>query len=43
MEKSIVKIEKLSHKYSNSWAIRDINMEITQYGIVGLLGSNGAG
>ncbi|MEO6521797.1 MAG: ABC transporter ATP-binding protein [Mucilaginibacter sp.] len=43
MEKSIVKIEKLSHKYSRSWAIRDINLEITQYGIVGLLGSNGAG
>lgn len=42
-EKSIVKIEKLSHRYSNSWAIRDINMEINQYGIVGLLGSNGAG
>jgi len=40
---SIVKIENLSHKYSRSWAIRDINMEITQHGIVGLLGSNGAG
>ncbi|HWK02473.1 MAG TPA: ABC transporter ATP-binding protein [Puia sp.] len=40
---SIVKIEHLSHKYSNSWAIRDINMEIGQTGIVGLLGSNGAG
>lgn len=43
MEKSIVKIENLSHRYSSSWAIRDINMEITRYGIVGLLGSNGAG
>lgn len=43
MEKSIVKIENLSHRYSSSWAIRDINMEINQYGIVGLLGSNGAG
>ena len=40
---SIVKIEHLSHKYSNSWAIRDINIEINEYGIVGLLGSNGAG
>src|SRR5258706_7039310 len=40
---SIVKIEHLSHKYSSSWAIRDINMEINQSGIVGLLGSNGAG
>ncbi|MCD0488088.1 ABC transporter ATP-binding protein [Pedobacter sp. MC2016-14] len=43
MEKSIVKIENLSHRYSSSWAIRDINLEISQYGIVGLLGSNGAG
>lgn len=40
---SIVKIEKLSHRYTTSWAIRDINMEISPTGIVGLLGSNGAG
>lgn len=40
---SILKIEKLSHKYSSSWAIRDINLEISQAGIIGLLGSNGAG
>jgi ABC-2 type transport system ATP-binding protein len=39
----IVRIEHLSHRYSSSWAIRDINMEIHQTGIVGLLGSNGAG
>lgn len=39
----MIKIEHLSHKYSNSWAIRDINMEVAQTGIVGLLGSNGAG
>lgn len=43
MQQSIVKIEHLSHKYSTSWAIRDINIEITGSGIVGLLGSNGAG
>ena len=43
MSNSIVKIEHLSHRYSSSWAIRDINIEITQSGIVGLLGSNGAG
>src|SRR6186713_352174 len=43
MGKPIVKIERLSHKYSSSWAIRDINMEIGSTGIVGLLGSNGAG
>ncbi|SFN19030.1 ABC-2 type transport system ATP-binding protein [Chitinophaga sp. YR627] len=40
---SIVKLERLSHRYTSSWAIRDINMEISQTGIVGLLGSNGAG
>ncbi len=39
----IVRIEHLSHRYSSSWAIRDINMVINQTGIVGLLGSNGAG
>jgi ABC-2 type transport system ATP-binding protein len=43
MANSIVTIEHLSHRYSSSWAIRDINIEITQSGIVGLLGSNGAG
>ena len=43
MANSIVKIEHLSHRYSSNWAIRDINIEITQSGIVGLLGSNGAG
>lgn len=42
-QESIVKIEHLSHKYSSSWAIRDINIEISGSGIVGLLGSNGAG
>lgn len=39
----IVQLKNLSHKYSTSWAIRDINMEVNQAGIVGLLGSNGAG
>ncbi len=43
MQHAIVRIEHLSHKYTTSWAIRDINMEINQSGIVGLLGSNGAG
>jgi ABC-2 type transport system ATP-binding protein len=43
MKTPIVKIEHLSHKYSSTWAIRDINIEIGKTGIVGLLGSNGAG
>ena len=43
MENSIVRVENLSHRYSVQWAIRDINFEISQHGIYGLLGSNGAG
>ena len=43
MENSVVRVEHLSHKYSVQWAIRDINFEIKQKGVLGLLGSNGAG
>ena len=43
MGETIVKVEKLSHRYSVQWAVRDINFEITKNGIYGLLGSNGAG
>ncbi|PWG80534.1 ABC transporter ATP-binding protein [Pararcticibacter amylolyticus] len=43
MENSILSIKNLSHRYSTSWAIRDINLEINRTGILGLLGSNGAG
>ena len=43
MSNAIVKVENLSHRYSVQWAVRDINFEISQTGIVGLLGSNGAG
>ena len=43
MNQSIVKVENLSHRYSVQWAVRDISFEISQTGIVGLLGSNGAG
>lgn len=43
MEQSILKVENLSHRYSVQWAIRDINFKITQNGVYGLLGSNGAG
>lgn len=39
----ILKAENLSHRYSSSWVIRDINIEIAQTGVIGLLGSNGAG
>jgi ABC-2 type transport system ATP-binding protein len=43
VEHSIVKAAQLSHKYSRDWAIRDINLEISKVGVLGLLGSNGAG
>lgn len=41
--KTILKVENLSHRYTSSWAIRDISFEINRHGVVGLLGSNGAG
>ncbi|MEZ0450687.1 ABC transporter ATP-binding protein [Sphingobacterium thalpophilum] len=40
---SILKIEHLSHRYSSAWAIRDINIDVDRKGVIGLLGSNGAG
>jgi ABC-2 type transport system ATP-binding protein len=43
MNVPIVKVENLSHRYSAQWAINDISFEINSTGIVGLLGSNGAG
>lgn len=33
----------MSHRYTVDWAIQDINFEVNQKGILGLLGSNGAG
>ena len=43
MQQTIVKLENLSHRYSQQWAVRDISFEINRNGILGLLGSNGAG
>lgn len=43
MAETIAQIKNLSHKYSRDWAIKDINFEIQNRGILGLLGSNGAG
>lgn len=43
MDTPIIHIEKLSHRYSVQWAVRDIGLEIMHHGIYGLLGSNGAG
>jgi len=40
---SIVKVSHLSHRYTTQWAVKDLNFEISMHGVVGLLGSNGAG
>lgn len=43
MENAIVKISHLWHRYGTAWAIQDIDFEINEFGVLGLLGSNGAG
>lgn len=43
MNQTILAVEGLSHKYARTWAIRDISFQIDKTGILGLLGSNGAG
>lgn len=43
MNQPIIQVHHLSHRYTRNWAIRDISFIIDQPGIVGLLGSNGAG
>jgi ABC-2 type transport system ATP-binding protein len=40
---SIVEIKNISHRYTKAWAIRDISFHINRTGVLGLLGSNGAG
>lgn len=44
MKHSILKVEHLYHRYTSTrWAIEDVNLEIEESGVIGLLGSNGAG
>ena len=43
MEKSVVSVKNLSHRYSVQWAVKDVSFEINEKGVTGLLGSNGAG
>lgn len=40
---TILRVEHVSHRYAADWAVREISFEIAQTGVVGLLGSNGAG
>lgn len=42
---SILQVQNLSHSYNSrkSWAVSNVSFEIKSKGIVGLLGSNGAG
>jgi len=39
----ILEVQSLSHRYHKDWAIRDVSFDISQKGVLGLLGSNGAG
>lgn len=43
MEKAIVSVKNLSHRYSVQWAVKDVSFDIYEKGVMGLLGSNGAG
>lgn len=43
MENTIVSVRNLSHRYSVQWAVKDVSFNITRKGVMGLLGSNGAG
>jgi ABC-2 type transport system ATP-binding protein len=43
MSDSIVRVENLSHRYNVQWAVKNVNFELTENGIYGLLGANGAG
>ena len=39
----IVSVQDLCHRYTKDWALSNVNFTIDKSGIVGLLGSNGAG
>ena len=43
MSVPVVSLQHLSHCYAKDWAIRNVQFDINQTGILGLLGSNGAG
>lgn len=43
MSNYIVSVDCLSHRYTKHWAVKDVSFHIDQTGVLGLLGSNGAG
>ncbi|WP_299556422.1 ABC transporter ATP-binding protein [Seonamhaeicola sp.] len=43
MSNSIVSIQNLSHRYTTDWAVKDVSFDISDHGVLGLLGANGAG
>lgn len=43
MKNTIVSVRNLSHRYSVQWAVKNVSFDIVEKGVMGLLGSNGAG
>lgn len=43
MDNTVVSVKNLWHKYSVQWAVKEVSFDIAGKGVVGLLGSNGAG
>ena len=43
MKETLIRVENLSHRYAIQWAVKDVSFEISENGIYGLIGSNGAG
>ena len=42
-QQPILSVKNLWHRYTKDWAVRDVNFTLSKSGIIGLLGSNGAG
>ena len=43
MSEKILEVCDLSHRYGKKWAVKNVSFEIEKNGVLGLLGSNGAG